>query len=464
MSEPLDLEANSDATVNVEVQNLTLAHNHLELQVVQEGQREFRFPFFEDEIDLEVVAEAAFSQDVPWIARLSEGHVVLEHKLTGDQHHLDVGESHVVENRRIWLVDVRQAPLATLEGISQEITGRFWHLKNHQTWLGRRGKRLNHIELDHPTVSRTHATFSPHLSGRVNLLSESGASPTTVNGEPLAAGTSRTLANGDLLAFGKVLFRFSGQTEEGAMDEANLFVRTLSPFRISTARDTGQEVVIKNEKARWLFSLLASRWGEVYPVERLIEQFWPNVQATRGRKNLSYTLLQLKQAFKTVNIPLESILTRTPSELRLKPERLGHHDFVEVSQLCAKRKAITSKSALERLASLYQECFLQNSYESWATELRSNLEQNLLATLRETIRYFEERQDHEAISLAAQSIKKLEPLNDEVAIALMKSAITRAKPEEAIIIFEEFEKELKKEGFEPPIEAVKQYHRAKIGI
>ena len=87
MSESLDLQANNDATVNVEVQNLTLAHNHLELQVVQEGQREFRFPFFEDEIDLEVVAEAAFSQDVPWIARLSDGHIILEHKLTGDQHH-----------------------------------------------------------------------------------------------------------------------------------------------------------------------------------------------------------------------------------------------------------------------------------------------------------------------------------------------------------------------------------------
>ena len=61
------------ATENVEVSGLELAHNHLELRIVQEGRREFRVPFFEAEMRLSEQVPALF-EGLPWRVKLGHDH------------------------------------------------------------------------------------------------------------------------------------------------------------------------------------------------------------------------------------------------------------------------------------------------------------------------------------------------------------------------------------------------------
>ena len=448
------------ATENVEFQSLEMAHNHLELRVDLQGRRESRVPFFEARMKLSEVLPDIFPPDSPWEVTLSDDRAILSQNEV-EEHILAPGEVVELEGLRIWLVDVRQPPLARLEGTTPPFVGQVWPLKNQQSWLGRVGKRLNHIELNHPTVSRTHATFIPSAGGQMTVLAEGGG--TTVNGDPLENGTNRLLYNGDLLGFGKTLFRF---VSESAVQPESLrfFVRTLENFKLTTGSESGPAIDIKNEKARWLFIILATRWGEPVGVEPLIESFWPDVPAVRGRKNFSYTLNQLKDAFQEADIDLMEFLERTPSLLTLDPHFLGHHDLLEVERMVKDEKPITSESALQRLVKLYNAPFLPVCYEDWAESIRTSLQQKVINTLLKTARYHLEKSQESPALIASEKILSLDLLHEGAMETVVESYLNQARPDEAVQRYEKFESTLRKEGLEPSVDLLKLYHRARLGL
>lgn len=445
-------------TEDVDVSLAPLAHNYLELQVVQADQKEYRFPFFEEMIDLEEVAAAAFPEPAPWIARLQGSKVEFIHKHSSQRVPLGTGETTTIAGRAIWLVDVRTPPIGSLECITQPFAGQVWHLKNQQSWIGRAGKRINHIELDHPTVSRTHATLRPGAEGRVNILAESSA-PTTINGESLESGQTQPLEHGDLLGVGRVLFRFTGR---GSNSENSLLSATsLGLFRISCGE---VQVDISNKKARLLCALLASRWGTPVPVGMVVGMFWPEASETRARKNLSYTFGQLKQAFAQAGTEPDELLVRTPNEIGLNPQRLGNHDYWEVVNQIRQGGPITSKPALRRFLELSKGEFLPTIYESWAQDLRVELETGLRKSLLLTASTALAAGEAELAKLAAERLIAIDPLDEEACGCLMEEALLRAEPQEALDLFEGLQERLVAEQLEPRVELLKLYQRAKLGV
>ena len=456
-------QAADDATENVLIESIVPAHAHLELQVVKEGQSEFRFPFLKEEIDLGSDAAVAFPEGSSWIARLEGGTVELKHRESDQKLLLAIGQHVEVEGRRIWLVDARQPPLGTLEGMTAPLTGRVWHLKSQQSWLGRKGKRHNHVELDHPTISRAHATFLPNANGRVSLLSESAGSGTAVNGQVLEPGVIRPLDHGDLLSFGQLTFRFSSQLEASGA-ESLLSIKSLGEFGVSLGTQLTLEKGLRNEKARWLLAYLAAHWGQSVPVESLMSKFWPDATTLRSRKNLSYNLRQLKESLGLEDDDYSSLLLRTPSTLQLNPERLATHDYVEVKKLVSSRQALTSEVALNRLLSLYRGPYLAGCYDDWAEVLRTKLEVEVVETLLATARYGVNQGQDAMVNLAAQRLLTIDPLNEQPTILLMESALKNGEPESAVAAYESALKGLKAEGLEPDTEMMKLYYRASMGL
>lgn len=451
------------ATENVELEDLELVHNHLELRIIQEGQREFRFPFFASEMRLAEIAPTVFSADSQWLVHLEEEIAVLSCPSTGQKHSLASGENLEIEGVRLWLIDVRKPPLAELEGVTPPFVGRVWHIKSHQSWVGRSGKRLNHVELNDPTISRTHATLIPDPNGCVSLLSESPASPTTVNGQRLSAGESLPLSHGDLLGFGKLLFRFASKGNTPT-EGIRLFVNSLVHFRLAVGSENGQAIEIKSEKARHLFCLLATQWGEPLAVEPVIERFWPGVPATRGRKNLSYILGQLKEVFKELDLEFSELLLRTPATLTLEPRFLGAHDYLEVRKLVSGGKAVTSPSGVRRLLRLHTGPFLTVCYEDWAESLRKNLQQDVMTTLVASAEHHLQTGEAETCLLAANGALELDETHEKAALCVMQAHIHRTSPEEAVKFYERFERVLNHNSLEPSMELVKLFHRARLGI
>ena len=461
VTDPIYQDSGGEATENVDLENLDLADAYLELQVVQPGKREYRFPFFSETLDLETEAVKAFENPVPWTVQLSGDRVTLKDRASKTEHSIGVGEMFKIEDREIWLIDARTPPLGSLEGVSQELTGQVWHLKNQHSWLGRKGKRLNHIELDHPTISRTHCTFLPDGSGNLSLLSESSA--TSVNGQALAPGQSLQLANADLLGLGKLQFRFRSQTARSE-DLAKLYLRTLGGFQVTVDRFAAIPAEFRSEKARWILALLGTRWGKAQAVEPMLESFWPGTTSEKGRRNLSYSLSQLNEGLEKVGLQPEALIFRTPTHWQLKPEALGQHDYIEVQRLVSSGQALSSEASLDRILSLYRGKFLPACYEDWAETLRSNLESDLLQTLLATAQSAAESGQVSTLQKSCQKLLELDPLHEEAACLLIAEELKAARPEVAVSIYEAVEKSLKAEDLEPSIELVKLYHRARLGI
>lgn len=75
-------------------------------------------------------------------------------------------------------------------------SGEIWPLGEGEYALGRPGQRENAISLDHPTVSRKHATIA-WRSGHYQLLAESATNPVCVGGQRLELGQWVDLSDGD---------------------------------------------------------------------------------------------------------------------------------------------------------------------------------------------------------------------------------------------------------------------------
>ncbi|MBT9581870.1 protein kinase [bacterium] len=122
---------------------------------------------------------------------------------------LEPGQRAELLDHVLWLVDTRSPFLGVLECYSGEFQGQTWSLGYQPYRVGRRGSaRSNEIELNHPTISRAHATFYPAEGGRVFVLAESTSSPVLINAQPLPAQQSIGLKGGDSLQLGELLFRF----------------------------------------------------------------------------------------------------------------------------------------------------------------------------------------------------------------------------------------------------------------
>lgn len=456
------LPPDGDPTNNVQAEQVEPAHRYLELQIVQEGTREFRLPFIEAEIVLAEAAPKAFSAGSPWLARLQGDQVALIHQQSDERHLLTPGESLVLQDRRVWLVDTRRAPVGSLEGVDPPFTGRVWHLQNQQTWLGRKGKRLNHVELDHSTISRAHCTFSPTPNGRVMLLSESAGSATTVNGDPLEPGETRRLANGDLLGFGSLKFRFASQGS-GIEGESLLTLNTLGTFQVKIGGNN-LGPAITNHKSQLLLAMLGTRWGEPFSTEMVLDRFWPDGNLRRSRKNLSFTFSQLRDSMGLAESDFATLILRSPTSLQLSPDRLATHDFIEVQRLTQPRKAMTSLAALERLIALHGGRFLPQCYEEWAEVLRNKLELDVRETLLATARYALQGEDMPLLARAAERLLELDPCDQEAAGLMMEGSLKAAQPQDAVRVYESLTEALQREGLEPDTDVMKLYYRASLGV
>lgn len=440
-----------DLTENVRAETFVPAGAHLELQILQAGGREFRFPFLESEI--------VFPEPSPWRARLALESVSLHNADTGQSIPLPPGTLIELEDNMVSLIDARQAPVGRLEGISEPYTGRFWTIDLQQTRLGRRGKRFNHIELNHASISRAHASFLPDQHGRVTLVAESAGSAVSVNGQALDPGAKRVANHGDLLTLGSLQFRF--HASETAQVGSNLLnVLSLGTFQVALGAPAETGVQLTTKKARWLLAALAVNWGTAKPVETLIDWLWPELTEDRGRRNLSHTISRIREELECDPADFETLMLRTPSTLSLNPERLGTHDYHEVRKLTQTRGALTSVAALELLLSLYKGPFVPTCLEDWAQHLRQSLELDVLGTLLATARYFRDQGEFEPMARAAQKCLELDNLHEEAVGLLMEACIQTARPERAIKLYEGHLRLLQAEGLEAGMDLVRLHLRA----
>ena len=444
-----------EATQQSTAEGVKVFQPHLELQILSPDKPEMRLPFYAQSMPLQEHAPGMLAEPTLWCLECDQERARLVHPSEAELP-LQPGHSVLVEGAHLTLLDLRRPWTALLSGMD----GLSWSLLLQRYQVGRRGRRLNHIELNDPTISRQQATLIPTESGGFKLLCESASSPTVVNERKLEPGVEQVLRHGDLIRLGNLQFRYMNHQEEKS---GRLFdLKTLGSFSMEL---DGRRVASEglSAKTRWLIGMLGLRWGEPVAVESIIGQFWPKASTSRARKNLGVALKQFRECLDMPEEEFGEFLIRTRTQLKLNPNRLGNHDLVDLKALISEG-AISSAGALERFLVLYRGAFMEGCLEDWALKERSALELEVSRSLAKTVAYFGEQGQFELAGEALRLAIQLDPTHQEPLSSFMKAALEGARPELAVRTYEELQAKITVDGLEPDVAVVKMYYRARSGI
>ena len=354
---------------------------------------------------------------------------------------LAVGETLVWAGGVLMLHDRSGKSRATMECYTDPFYSRIWTLDQKAIRIGRPGKRKNEMEVDHPTVSREHAVLNWEAGGPT--LTSTGA--TLVDGK---AVTQAVLADGSLVQLGDLLFHFR-LLSEAAGPRGGLEVVSLGSFQVRVKGELITEKAWRTQAVRWMLARLALDWGRPVAVERLLDEFWPEMPEEKSRNNFNYTISTLRQVLGGA----DSILRATGS-LQLAPAFLGSHDLVVL------QRALRSEDWASAV-DVYGE-YLPGCYMDWADTVRGHLEQQTLqGGLRLLERYEKEGRWSELLDLGAK-LHKIDSTCQRTCLGLLRAHLGRENAAEAVRAYERFRQHLQQEmAMEPSHELVGLYDRAR---
>ncbi|MFN8609069.1 MAG: BTAD domain-containing putative transcriptional regulator [Vulcanimicrobiota bacterium] len=369
---------------------------------------------------------------------------------------LAAGDCLELGQHRLWLMDARLPEVAWLEAWPGTDGALTWNLKPQAYRIGRRGQtRLNHVELNHPTVSRAQATLLPMHTERFGLMAESSSSPTRINGLEVQLGEVVLLHHGDLIQLGEVSLRFR-QSGQAALGKRMLRVQSLAAFSVRWGELKIPSVLWKVEKTRVLMARLAWSWEEPLAVDELVHLLWPDQSVQRGRKNLSHCLGELRA---TLQLSQEQdLLWRSSSSIQINPSVLGEHDARALLALAQGQEISGWVKALQ----LYGGPYLPGFGEDWALEVRERLHSTVVGVcLKLALAHAQNSQWELSFQVAVRGLS-LDSCHQGLAEVAMDSSLRLNRPEEAIRCFQELSTRLSKRyDIEPSTELVRLFMRAK---
>lgn len=299
------------STVDAELVPLAPAFAFLELRLIdEEGER--YLPFLSERLEFRLGAQEC------WV-ELHKDALILHHR---ESRPLQLDQNVKLEGGSLRVVDLRTLPPFWLVGLSPQLNRKRWPVEPGECLLGRAGKRLNNVLLNHPSISRAHARIQ--LVGiKAKFQAESGAL-SAINGQQVSQGQTLELIPNDVLQLGELHLRW--EREERALTDAPGMLRLQGLGMPATWID-GREVRWNNENAQDLLFWLASCQGSTLAVRRVLDEYWPDRATLRQRKNLSHVLKSLQAELGLSKESVEHMVERTPETLRLNPSRVAQCDF-----------------------------------------------------------------------------------------------------------------------------------------
>lgn len=373
---------------------------------------------------------------------------------------LEVGAGLEYAGHRIRLWDPGQA-LAYLKGYSAPYSGEIWPVGEGEHAIGRPGQRHNSIQLDHPTVSRKHATIAKR-DGRYQLLAESATNPVWVGGQLLEPDCWVDLNDGDLLEVGDLVLRFHGPGE--TTGSSWIQVRSLGNFLATVGGTVVGDKDWKTQQIKWLFAHLAYEWGRPVAIEALLEELWPDFTPDRSKNNLNYSLSTLRQVLRSY-LPEEmrkvELILRSSSSLQLNPELLDSHDVVHLRrQLALVQQGERWEAAAERAVLGYTGPLLQDCYLDWVAPLRQSLELEVLDVAKRLLEHRAQAENWEGSVAVAGHVLQLDPCSQWACLLLMQALRQSGRGAEALRAFEQMRKTVWKElEVEPDLELLREHQK-----
>ncbi len=308
--------------------------------------------------------------------------------------------------------------------------------------------------------------------------------------EPARCTTAKRLKVGQLLSESRhlpesVLEGLDSDPEAPLREVANLIrsrqqgrsvvqivrVHSFGQLELLSQGETVSEKVWKTRKIKFLFALLAARWGKPVTEDLIMEVFWPKDQ-TRSKNNLYWATTALRGVLKALSPQSPQPLIREHGTLSLDPEFPRWHDFEEFEKATAEAKKLDAAKNAEgalsqfRLAArLHRGPFMEGCYYDFALTNRDQTDRDLFDILTRAAELcLDVGEDGEALEHSSRAVDLMN-FRQEAHALKMRSHIRLGQATQAISQYQKLESMLKQEyDMEPNLDLFELYQRARLGF
>lgn len=177
----------------------------------------------------------------------------------------------------------------------------------------------------------------------------------------------------------------------------------------------------KSQRALSIFVYLALRGGRGVTKERLIELFWPGGQERHASKNFHPTLSYARRALRDV---VEGPVFQVTNGLyQLDPDLAITVDVRRFEAVLAEARSRPKRTdrlhACEEALALYRGDFLEDRYEAWAEEIRTQLASRHEELLAEAADLHLEGRDYGRAAALYRALAEKNPYREEIHVKLM---------------------------------------------
>lgn len=225
----------------------------------------------------------------------------------------------------------------------------------------------------------------------------------------------------------------------------------------------------KTRKIKYLFYLLASRWGQPMTEDSVMDALWG--QGVSNKKKLYWTTSNLRGVIKAAGVNEENFLIREGNFLSLNPDTPRWHDLEEFNRAWESGAKKESQGSLPealaqyRIASkLYAGPYLDGCYYEFAVDIKSVSEERAFqANLKASQLCLETQQDALALEHATDAVE-MAPHQEDARACKMRALIRLGQAAQALEEYRALENLLRLEyELEPSTELIELYHRARLG-
>lgn len=386
---------------------------------------------------------------------------------------LEVGSSLEVGGQRVLLWD-RGSPSAFLQGRTAPYSNDIWRLGVGEFPVGRPGKRLNTVSLDHPTVSREHARLLGREDGSYAVLAEASTNPVYLRGAAVRPGAIEALRHGDLLEMGELVFRFHRPVGDSlqAGDRASIRVSSFGGLKVTINGALLPEKSWRTHHVKWLFAHLAYAWDRPLGAEGIKRELWPEADAEKALTNFKFALTTLRQVVRGYlpePFAESEVALRGSSTLQLDPDLLDWHDVVAVQRLVrglglSEESDETWQNEAREAILAYRGPFLPDCPMPWAVEARRSLEQQVLELARALLESLERQQKWEQISAIACHILEVDRQAQWACLCAMRAFRKSGRAGDGLQLFEHSSDIWSNAGREPEPVLLQERDRLKAAL
>jgi two-component SAPR family response regulator len=234
--------------------------------------------------------------------------------------------------------------------------------------------------------------------------------------------------------FNRIKDRFQFVIPEDGLHKIS--IRALGEVRITN--DKGSKVQLRPVHQEVLFYLLESHVSSKYEI---IEAIWPNLDHEKQSSNLHSALYQIRKELGG------KAVVSLGANYQISNELLSSYDAYAFQMaanevLASYGSGISYLGSTEEAISLYRGDYLPGFYSNWIISRRNEMQSEYCDLI---IQFAEITLEQNATELAIKRIRsavRIDPLNERLAEAYVKSLIKLERYQELISFYRKFEKQL----------------------